>query len=99
MQEESNRAFRQLTNNSTGSITDSYEYDAFGNHWTVSGTTPNEMLYRGEQWDPDLGLLSAKTSPACDLVENARVREPVPNPFFPEIGRVIAAGAAVQCTA
>src|SRR5579862_7825280 len=46
---------RNLTN-SAGAITDTYEYDAFGNSFTVSGTTPNEMLYRGEQWDSDLGL-------------------------------------------
>jgi len=46
---------RQLTN-SAGAITDQYEYDAFGNKWTVSGTTPNNYLYRGEQFDPDLGL-------------------------------------------
>jgi RHS repeat-associated protein len=37
-------------------VIDSYEYDAYGNHWTVDGSTPNDMLYRGEQYDPDLGL-------------------------------------------
>jgi RHS repeat-associated protein len=37
-------------------ITDSYEYDAYGNEFTVSGSTPNEMMYRGEQYDSDLGL-------------------------------------------
>jgi RHS repeat-associated protein len=46
---------RTLTN-SAGAITDTYEYDAFGNSFTVSGTTPNNYLYRGEQYDPDLGL-------------------------------------------
>jgi RHS repeat-associated protein len=46
---------RQLTN-VAGTVTDSYEYDAFGNKFTVSGTTPNNYLYRGEQYDPDLGL-------------------------------------------
>jgi RHS repeat-associated protein len=46
---------RQLTN-STGIVTDEYEYDAFGNSFTKSGTTPNNYLYRGEQYDPDLGL-------------------------------------------
>jgi RHS repeat-associated protein len=48
---------RQLTNIS-GAVTDTYEYDAFGNEFTVSGGsgTPNEFLYRGEQYDPDLGL-------------------------------------------
>jgi RHS repeat-associated protein len=34
----------------------SYEYDAYGNSFTVSGSTPNEMMYRGEQYDSDLGL-------------------------------------------
>jgi RHS repeat-associated protein len=37
-------------------MTDSYEYDAFGNSFTKTGTTPNNYLYRGEQYDPDLGL-------------------------------------------
>jgi RHS repeat-associated protein len=37
---------------------DTYEYDAFGNEFTVSGgsSTPNEFLYCGEQYDSDLGL-------------------------------------------
>jgi RHS repeat-associated protein len=46
---------RQLTS-STGAVTDTYEYDAFGNSFTVTGSTPNNYLYRGEQYDSDLGL-------------------------------------------
>jgi len=46
---------RQLTN-STGQVTDTYEYDAFGNDVYHTGTTPNNYLYRGEQYDSDLGL-------------------------------------------
>ena len=46
---------RALTN-TAGATTDSYEYDAFGNSFTVSGSTPNEMMYRDEQYDSDLGL-------------------------------------------
>jgi RHS repeat-associated protein len=46
---------RQLTN-SAGQVTDSYEYDAFGNSFTKVGTTPNNYLYRGEQYDSDLSL-------------------------------------------
>ena len=46
---------RQLTN-ATGALTDSYEYDAFGNEVNHTGTTPNNYLYRGEQYDQDLGL-------------------------------------------
>jgi RHS repeat-associated protein len=46
---------RQLTN-SAGVVTDEYEYDAYGNSFTKSGTTPNNYLYRGEQYDSDLAL-------------------------------------------
>ena len=46
---------QQLTN-SSGVVTDEYEYDAFGNSFTKVGTTPNNYLYRGEQFDSDLGL-------------------------------------------
>ena len=37
-------------------MTDTYEYDAFGNAVNKTGATPNNYLYRGEQYDPDLGL-------------------------------------------
>jgi RHS repeat-associated protein len=46
---------RQLTN-SAGAVTDEYLYDAFGNSFTKTGTTPNNYLYRAEQYDSDLGL-------------------------------------------
>jgi RHS repeat-associated protein len=46
---------RQLTN-AAGVVTDTYEYDAYGNSFTKTGTTPNNYLYRGEQYDSDLGL-------------------------------------------
>ena len=36
-------------------ITDTYDYDAFGNKINSTGTTPKNFLYRGEQYDP-LGL-------------------------------------------
>lgn len=39
-----------------GSVTDSYDFDAFGNLINKTGNTPNNYLYAGEQWDPDLGL-------------------------------------------
>ena len=42
--------------NTTGAITDTYDYDAFGNKVNSTGTTPNNYLYRAEQYDPDLGL-------------------------------------------
>jgi RHS repeat-associated protein/prepilin-type processing-associated H-X9-DG protein len=39
-----------------GSITDTYDYDAFGNLISQTGATSNNYLYSGEQFDPDLGL-------------------------------------------
>ena len=46
---------RQLTS-LTGAVTDTYEYDAYGNEITHTGTTSNDYLYRGEQYDSDLGM-------------------------------------------
>ena len=37
-------------------VTDSYDYDAFGNKINSTGTTPNNFLYRGEFFDSDLEL-------------------------------------------
>lgn len=39
-----------------GNVTDTYDYDAFGNLLHSTGTTPNEFLFAGEQFDSDLGL-------------------------------------------
>lgn len=33
-----------------------YDYDAFGNQITHTGTMPNNYMYRGEAYDSDLGL-------------------------------------------
>ena len=51
---------RQLLAERDGSgnvaVTDTYTYDAFGILIASSGSTPNTYLYRGQQWDPHLGL-------------------------------------------
>jgi RHS repeat-associated protein len=46
---------RALTN-AAGAVTDTYDYDAFGNLLHQTGTTPNNYLFAGEQFDPDLNL-------------------------------------------
>jgi RHS repeat-associated protein len=46
---------RALTN-SSGAVTDTYDYDAFGILTHSTGTTPNNYLFAGEQFDPDLHL-------------------------------------------
>jgi len=51
---------RSLTN-STGTVTDSYDYDAFGNLITSTGSTANNYLFAGEQFDPNLGLYYNRT--------------------------------------
>jgi RHS repeat-associated protein len=39
---------------STGANTDTYDYDAFGNLISSTGSTPNNYLFAGEQFDPAL---------------------------------------------
>ena len=46
---------RQLFS-SSGAVTDTYDYDAFGNLINQTGSTPNNYLFAGEQYDPALGL-------------------------------------------
>ena len=46
---------RQLTN-STGAVTDTYDYDAFGNLINSTGSTQNNYLFAGEEYDPALSL-------------------------------------------
>jgi RHS repeat-associated protein len=46
---------RQLIDD-TGVVTDSYDYDAFGNLLNSSGTTVNNYRYTGEQFDPNAGF-------------------------------------------
>lgn len=46
---------RFLTN-SSGTVTDQYTFDAFGQQLTRTGTTANAYLFAGEQFDPGSGL-------------------------------------------
>ena len=40
----------------TGAVTDTYDYDAFGNTVEQTGSTVSEFLYRGEQFDSGIGM-------------------------------------------
>jgi RHS repeat-associated protein len=46
----------RLLTDSTGTVTDTYDYDAWGNTVNATGSTPNVYLYRGEQFDSDLSF-------------------------------------------
>jgi RHS repeat-associated protein len=43
-----------------GSVTDSFEYDAFGNQLARTGTTDIDHRYRGEQVDPNTGFYNLR---------------------------------------
>jgi RHS repeat-associated protein len=44
----------------TGSVTDTYDYDAFGNLVAQTGTTPNAYLYDGEEFEPSASLYNLR---------------------------------------
>ena len=46
---------RYLTDDA-GSVTDTYTYDAFGNLIARTGSTPNDYMYAGERFDPNVGF-------------------------------------------
>ena len=46
----------RLLTDFAGGVTDTYTYDAFGNLIAATGTTPNEHLYVGEQFDANIGF-------------------------------------------
>ena len=52
---DSHSGTRQLTD-STGTVTDKYIYDAYGNVLKKVGNTENAYLYRGEQSDAETGF-------------------------------------------
>jgi RHS repeat-associated protein len=39
-----------------GNVTDTFDYDSFGNLINRTGNTPNARLYHGQEYDPDLGI-------------------------------------------
>jgi RHS repeat-associated protein len=46
----------RLLANTAGSVTDTYQFDAFGAQIASTGTTPNPYLYSGERFDQNIGL-------------------------------------------
>ena len=74
---------RQLSN-ASGTVTDTYNYDAFGNKISSTGSTPNNYLYRGEQYDSDLGLYYLRARYYNPLTGRLLGRDPEDgSPFIP----------------
>ena len=55
-------AHRNITflTDASGSVTDTYDYDAWGNLVAITGSTPNTRLYEGQEVDPDLDLINLR---------------------------------------
>jgi RHS repeat-associated protein len=66
----------RLLTDATGVVTDTYDYDAWGNVVNTTGTTPNLYLYRGEQYDPDLGLYYLRARYVNPLTGRFLTRDP-----------------------
>jgi RHS repeat-associated protein len=66
----------RLLTDGTGTVTDTYDYDAWGNIVNVTGSTPNVYLYRGEQYDSDLGLYSLRARYYNPLTGRFLTRDP-----------------------
>ncbi len=50
----------RLLANKSGTVTDSYDYDAFGMPIRTSGTTANNFRYSGERYDSSVGLYNLR---------------------------------------
>ncbi len=61
----------------TGAVTDTYDYDAWGNILSSTGSTPNVYLYRGEQFDPDLQLYYLRARYFNPLTGRFLTRDPL----------------------
>ena len=63
--------------NKTGSITDSYDYDAFGMPIRTSGTTPNVFQYSGERLDSSIGLYDLRARYYNQATGRFWIRDPI----------------------
>lgn len=64
-----------------GQITDTYDYDAFGNLINAAGGTINNYLYRGRQFDADLGLYYLRARYYNPATGRFLSRDPEPGDF------------------
>jgi RHS repeat-associated protein len=75
---------RALTD-SAGTVTDTYDYDAWGNNINTTGSTANVYLYRGEQYDSDLKLYYLRARYLNPLSGRFLTRDPKPGvPLRPQ---------------
>ena len=68
---------RGLTN-AAGAITDTYQYDAFGNTVSANGSTVNPYRYRGERLDVDSGFYQLRARYFSPTHGRFMTRDPLP---------------------
>jgi RHS repeat-associated protein len=66
---------RALTDEA-GTVTDAYDYDAFGNPLSHDGSTANDHLYTGQQLDPVTGLYYLRARDYDPLVGRLTTMDP-----------------------
>lgn len=67
---------RFLTN-AAGAVTDTYQYDAFGNQIASTGTTPNSYFYSGERFDGSLGMYDLRARYYRQATGRFWMRDPI----------------------
>ena len=68
----------RFLSNTTPSVTDSYDFDAFGMPIRTSGTTANIFLYSGERLDGSIGLYDLRARYYNQATGRFWARDPVP---------------------
>jgi RHS repeat-associated protein len=66
----------RLLTDATGTVTDTYDYDAWGSAINTTGSSSNVYLYRGEQYDPDLNLYYVRARYLSPLTGRFLTRDP-----------------------
>jgi RHS repeat-associated protein len=62
--------------NSAGTVTDTYQYDAFGRLIAVTGSTPSSFLYSGE-WSDSVGLYNLRARYYNQAIGRFWTRDPI----------------------
>jgi RHS repeat-associated protein len=68
--------------NTAGTVTDTYQFDAFGNLIASTGTTPNTYLYSGERFDSSLNLYHLRARYYNMLTGRFETMDPVAGKIF-----------------
>ncbi|HEX7281612.1 MAG TPA: RHS repeat-associated core domain-containing protein, partial [Vicinamibacterales bacterium] len=76
------RMSTRLLADAAGSVTDRYDYDAFGNVLARSGATPNEYLFAGQQLDAALRLYDLRARYYDPNAGRFTSRDPHPGQIF-----------------